>query len=78
MNENYDIERILRDITFAIRIQDKEELKKKQRFLEENNLEGTLLGLAPKDYEKYHLLLAKTSIKDEVKERKYEEEEEER
>lgn len=78
MSENYDIEKILRDITFAIRMQNTEELKKKQKFLEENNLEGTLLGLAPKDYEKYHLLLVKTSIRDEVKERKYEEDEEER
>jgi len=73
MNENY--EKILHDIIFAIRRKDREELKKKQKFLEENNLEGTLLGLAPEDYEEYHLLLAKTSIKEEVKERRFDDEE---
>lgn len=78
MYENYDSEKILREITSAIRIQDTEELKKKQKFLEEIKLEGILLGLAPKDYEEYHVLLGKTSIKHEVEEREHEYEGEER
>lgn len=73
MNENY--EKILNDIIFAIRKKDIGELQKIQVFLKHNNLEGTLLGLAPEDYEEYHLLLAKTSIKGEVRGRRFDDEE---
>lgn len=75
MSENYDNEKILNSIIFAIRKKDIGELQKIQGFLKQNNIEGTLLGLAPEDYEEYHLLLAKTSIKEEVKERRFDDEE---
>ena len=67
MSENYD--KILRDIVFAIRVKDEEKLKKYEEYLKENNLKGILLGMSPKDYEAYHVILENQNIQDEVKER---------
>ena len=62
----YDSRQVYNQIVWALKKDDIDTLVECDRVLKENNDEHVLLMLYPKEYEKYHELLAKTSVEDEV------------
>ena len=62
----YDSRQVYNQIVWALKKDDIDTLVECNRVLKENNDEHVLLMLYPKEYEKYHELLGKTSIEDEI------------
>ena len=62
----YDARDIYNQIVCALKKDDIDTLVECDKILEEHNDKHVLLMLYPKEYEKYHELLAKTSVEDEV------------